>query len=93
MKAFWMDESGQGLTEYALIIALVAVALIGVLIVFRNQIGGVFDRASTELTRPWQRRSGYRKEPAPKERTGRGPLGLPAVARDSVTSCRPRPRR
>ena len=49
MKAFWMDESGQGLTEYALIIALVAVALIGVLIVFRNQIGGVFDRASSEL--------------------------------------------
>jgi pilus assembly protein Flp/PilA len=49
MKAFWKDESGQGLTEYALIIALVAVALIGVLIVFRNQIGGVFDRASSEL--------------------------------------------
>jgi len=49
MKAFWKDESGQGLTEYALIIALVAVALIGVLIVFRNQIGGVFDRASGEL--------------------------------------------
>jgi pilus assembly protein Flp/PilA len=49
MQAFWKDESGQGLTEYALIIALVAVALIGVLIVFRNQIGGVFDRASSEL--------------------------------------------
>jgi pilus assembly protein Flp/PilA len=49
MKAFWKDESGQGLTEYALIIALVAVALIGVLIVFRNQIGGVFQRASGEL--------------------------------------------
>jgi len=49
MKGFWKDESGQGLTEYALIIALVAVALIGVLIVFRNQIGGVFDRASNEL--------------------------------------------
>lgn len=49
MRTFWNDESGQGLTEYALIIALVAVALIGVLIVFRNQIGGVFDRASSEL--------------------------------------------
>jgi pilus assembly protein Flp/PilA len=46
---FWNDESGQGLTEYALIIALVAVALIAVLIVFRNQIGGVFDRASAAL--------------------------------------------
>lgn len=46
---FWSDESGQGLTEYALIIALVAVALIAVLIVFRNQIGGVFNRASNAL--------------------------------------------
>lgn len=46
---FWNDEAGQGLTEYALIIALVAVALIAVLIIFRNQIGGVFDRASSNL--------------------------------------------
>jgi len=49
MKGFWKDESGQGLTEYVLIIALVAVALIAALIVFRNQIGGVFDRASEAL--------------------------------------------
>ena len=46
---FWTDESGQGLTEYALIIALVAVALIAFLIVFRNQIADVFQRASNEL--------------------------------------------
>ena len=46
---FWNDESGQGLTEYALIIALVAVALIVVLVIFRNQIGGVFSRASQRL--------------------------------------------
>ncbi len=46
---FWSDESGQGLTEYALIIALVAVALIAVLVIFRDQIGGVFDRASSAL--------------------------------------------
>lgn len=46
---FWNDESGQGLTEYALIIALVAVALIVVLVIFRNQIGGVFNRANQAL--------------------------------------------
>ena len=46
---FWKDESGQGLTEYVLIIALVAVALIACLIVFRNQIGGAFNRASKAL--------------------------------------------
>jgi len=49
LNRFWKDESGQGLTEYALIIALVSVALIAALIVFRNQIGGVFDRMSTTL--------------------------------------------
>jgi pilus assembly protein Flp/PilA len=49
LNRFWKDESGQGLTEYVLIIALIAVALIACLIVFRNQIGGVFNRASKAL--------------------------------------------
>ena len=35
-QAFWSDESGQGLVEYALIIALVAVGLIAILLVLRN---------------------------------------------------------
>jgi pilus assembly protein Flp/PilA len=43
-KSFWADESGQGLTEYALILALVSVGLIVVLILFRDNIGAVFDR-------------------------------------------------
>ena len=49
LARFWNDESGQGLTEYALIIALVAVGLIGILILFRNEIGNVFNRAKDEL--------------------------------------------
>ena len=35
-QAFWSDESGQGLVEYALMIALVAVGLIAILLVLRN---------------------------------------------------------
>ena len=35
-QAFWSDESGQGLVEYALIIALVAVGLIAILLVLRT---------------------------------------------------------
>jgi len=44
MKRFWTDESGQGLTEYALVLALISIGLIAVLIVFRDAIGRVFDR-------------------------------------------------
>lgn len=48
-NSFWSDESGQGLVEYALIIALVAIGLTAVLLVFRNNIGNVFDEISGEL--------------------------------------------
>jgi pilus assembly protein Flp/PilA len=43
------DDSGQGLVEYALIIALVAVGLIAILLVLRNSIGNVFNNAATQL--------------------------------------------
>lgn len=36
-------EEGQGLSEYALIIALVAVLLIGTLIAFKDKIAAVFN--------------------------------------------------
>jgi len=47
--ALLADESGQGLVEYALIIALVAVGLIAILLVLRNAIGNVFNNAATQL--------------------------------------------
>jgi len=46
---FWKDESGQGLTEYALILALVSIGLIAVMVVFRDAIGGIFDRIAQVL--------------------------------------------
>ena len=48
-KSFWADESGQGLTEYALILALVSVGLIAVLILFRTEIGRIIDRVIVAL--------------------------------------------
>lgn len=48
-KRFAQDESGQGLVEYVLIIALVAVGLILALTVFRNQIGQTFDNVDAQL--------------------------------------------
>lgn len=49
LSNFWNDESGQGLTEYALILALVSVGLIAVMVVFRDSIGGIFDRIAEVL--------------------------------------------
>ena len=49
IKSFFVDESGQAMTEYALIIALVAVALIGVLVTFKGDIQAVFTKASGTL--------------------------------------------
>ncbi len=48
-EAFRSDDTGQGLVEYALIIALVAVGLIAILLILRNSIGDVFNNASEAL--------------------------------------------
>jgi pilus assembly protein Flp/PilA len=48
-QALWSDETGQGLVEYALIIALVAVGLIAILLVLRNSIGNVFNNTAEQL--------------------------------------------
>jgi pilus assembly protein Flp/PilA len=49
LRVFVADESGQGLVEYALIIALVAIGLIAILTLFRNAIGNVFNSTKNTL--------------------------------------------
>ena len=46
---FLSDDSGQGLVEYVLIIALVAIGLIAIITVFRNAIGRIFKVISDTL--------------------------------------------
>ncbi len=48
-KSFWTDESGQGLAEYAVLIALITLALIAVITPFREAIMEVFRRVTTAL--------------------------------------------
>ncbi len=43
IKNFLKDESGQGMVEYALIIALIAVALIAAVVALRGKIAAVFE--------------------------------------------------
>ena len=43
-------SEGQGLIEYALIVALIAVAVIVALVVFRGQIVGLYSRLGNSLS-------------------------------------------
>ena len=43
MLRFFKEESGQGMTEYGLIIALVAVLLIGTLTAFKDKLVTLFN--------------------------------------------------
>jgi len=49
IERFRSDESGQGLVEYVLIIALVAIGLVAVMLIFRNSIGNTFQNVTQTL--------------------------------------------
>lgn len=49
MMNFIKDENGQGMLEYVLIIALVALVLIGVLILVKNKSKDIGDSANNKL--------------------------------------------
>ena len=44
-------EAGAGLVEYALLIAVVALGLVGALRLFRNTVGGVTNRTAVSVSR------------------------------------------
>ena len=50
LKRLWEDESGQDLTEYALLLVLVALAAIGSLNTLATAINGVFANAASNIT-------------------------------------------
>lgn len=49
-RRLWLDEQGQGMAEYGLIIALVALVVIGALTLLGTQLRTVFDNIGSELT-------------------------------------------
>jgi len=48
--AFWRDDEGQGLVEYALIIAVIAIAVIVAMIFLRGQLQTMFSNIGNNLT-------------------------------------------
>jgi pilus assembly protein Flp/PilA len=50
MKRLWQEEEGQDLTEYGLLLVLVALAAITSMKTLANAISTVFSSASTQMT-------------------------------------------
>ncbi len=51
VKRLFVEESGQGMAEYGLILALVAVMLIAALGLFKDGLVNTFTKVTTELNR------------------------------------------
>ena len=49
MKKFLADENGQGMVEYGLIIALIAVVVITALSTLGTKVTGIFNTAGSKL--------------------------------------------
>ncbi|HEU5012831.1 MAG TPA: Flp family type IVb pilin [Roseiflexaceae bacterium] len=49
IRSFFAKEEGQGLVEYALILVLIAIVVIGILSVLGKQVSGVFSNINSGL--------------------------------------------
>ena len=50
LQHFIRDDDGQGLVEYALIIAVIAIAVIVAMVFLRGQIENIFSNIGNNLT-------------------------------------------
>jgi pilus assembly protein Flp/PilA len=49
LKGLLKDEQGQGMTEYGLVLGLIAVAVVATLIALRGQIVALFGKANNTV--------------------------------------------
>ena len=49
-KGFWTDESGQGLSEYALLLGLIVIGVVLIIKGMGTSIKNIFGRANNDLT-------------------------------------------
>ena len=51
MPRFWQDEQGQGLVEYALILAVISITILIELVFFKDQLSTHFSSIGNNLTK------------------------------------------
>jgi len=49
LKSLFRDESGQAQAEYGLVIAVVAIALMATIVIFRDKLAALFGRMGTAM--------------------------------------------
>ena len=49
IKSFFMDESGQAMTEYGLILALVAIVVIVAVTLIGTNLNGLFNNVAKQI--------------------------------------------
>lgn len=52
VKRFFKEEEGQGMTEYGLILGLVALVAVGALFTIGDEIGKFFNEVVTKIQNP-----------------------------------------
>ena len=50
IKALFTEEEGQGMTEYGLVLGIIAVAVVGILAALRTQIVEMFTNVKNAIT-------------------------------------------
>ena len=50
IRSFFAKEEGQGLVEYALILVLIAVVVIGIMTALGRRVSGVFGKINSTMT-------------------------------------------
>lgn len=50
MARFWQDEQGQGLVEYALILAVISITIVIALVFFKDQLMNLFSSIGNNVT-------------------------------------------
>jgi pilus assembly protein Flp/PilA len=50
IKALFVEEEGQGMTEYGLVLGIIAVAVVGILALMRTQIVAMFQNVLNAIT-------------------------------------------